>query len=97
MASKYVLFVDEINKEFGKLLEMIKELEKGKADYIQSWKDLNLPWTDDDINRLIYLYESGDSYQAALDDISRQRQKMINWLISNEVDEEIANTMLWPF
>ena len=42
MASKYVLFVDEVNKEFGKLLEMIKELEKGKADYIQSWKDLKL-------------------------------------------------------
>ena len=93
----YVLFVEEINKEFGKLLAMIKELEKSKAEYIESWEKLNLPWTDADRERLIYLYETSDSYKEAEDEIARQRTKMINWLISNEVDEEIANTMLWPF
>lgn len=93
----YVLFVDEINKEFHKLLDMIKELEKGKAEYIESWEKLGLKWTDEDRERLIYLYETSESYQKAEDKIARQRSKMVNWLVSNEVDEEIANTMLWPF
>lgn len=97
MATATVLFVEEINKEFGKLLAMIKELEKGEAEYIESWEKLNLPWTDADRERLIYLYETSDSHKKAEDKIARQRAKMIDWLISNGVDEEIAHTMLWPF
>ena len=92
-----VLFVDELNKNFGKLLEMTKELEKGKSDYIQTWENLNLPWTKADKDRLIYLYESSDQYQEKLDEIARYRATLVDWLISNEVDEEIACTMLWPF
>lgn len=95
MASKYVLFVSEVNREFGKLLEMTRDLKKSKDDYVQSWKDLGLPWTDDDIERLAYLYETSDYYQEKLDEIARQRTKIENWLIANEVDEKVASAMVF--
>lgn len=92
-----VLFVDDINKEFCKLLRMKRELEKGKSTFIESWEKLGIPWTDQDRDRLIYLYETSESYLKAEEEISQQLWRMIDYLVSNGVKEEVVNAMLWKF